>query len=67
MRNILQIIGVVLALIATITIDINTVLTFKSSKKDSLAEAWMFEGIFFGSAVGMVVLVIILLISLLFN
>ena len=67
MRNILQIIGAVLAGIATITIYIFNILSFKASKKDTLAENWMFAGFFFGSAVGIWIIVIFLLISLLFK
>lgn len=66
MRNILQIIGAVLAGIAVITIYITNILRFKSSKKDKLAEAWLYEGFFFGSAVGISIIVIFLLISMLF-
>lgn len=66
MRDILQIIGIILAVITAIVVDVDAILKFNSSNKDKLAEAWLFEGFFRGSAFAMVVLVIFLLISLLF-
>ena len=66
MRDILQILGGILGVIATIIVYVNTILRFKSSKKDKLAEAWLFEGFCFGSAAGISIIVIFLLISLLF-
>lgn len=66
MRDILQITGCILAGIIAIVVDVTAILKFKSSNKDKLAEAWLFEGLLRGSAFAIVVLVIIVLISLLF-
>lgn len=66
MRDILQILGAILGVISVIIVDVNTILRYKSSKKDKLAEAWLFEGVFFGSAVGISIIVVFSLISLLF-
>lgn len=66
MRDVLQILGVVLGVVSAIVVDINAILKYKSSQKDKIAEAWLFEEIFFGSAVGVAIIVVILLISLLF-
>ena len=67
MRNILQILGVVLGVITVIIVDVNTILRYKLSPKDKLAQAWLFEGLLFGSAAGISIIVVILLISLLFK
>lgn len=66
MRDILQMLGAILGVIATIIVYVNTILRYKSSKKDKLAEAWLYEGFFFGSAVGTSIITVFLLVSLLF-
>lgn len=43
MRDILQMLGVILGVMATIVVDASALLKYKSSTKDKLAEAWLFE------------------------
>ncbi len=66
MRDILQMLGVILGVTAAIVVDASALLKYKSSTKDKLAEAWLFEGLFSGSAIGISIIVVVILVSLLF-
>ena len=66
MREVLQIIGQIFAIIVVIVMNIGNILKFNSSKKDELADAWLIEGIFRASAFGIITILIFVLLSLLF-
>ena len=66
MREILQIIGCALAVIIVIVVNVSTILKFKSSNRDKIADAWFIEEIFRGAAFAILILVTFVLLSLLF-
>lgn len=66
MKDVFQIIGVILAIIIAVVGYIFAILRFKSSKRERCDEAWFFEGLTASSAFAICILLIFVGISLLF-
>ena len=66
MQNILLTIGIVLGTIAMIVVDTFQILTLKSKKTEEISNEELLEKLYFGSAVGMLVLLIFWIISCIF-
>ena len=63
MKDILFTTGIVLGIIAMIVVDTFQILTLKSNKTEEISNEELLEKLYFGSAVGMLVLLIFCIIS----
>ena len=66
MKDVFQLIGVILASIIAIIGYLFAILRYKSSKRDKCADSWLFESLTASSAIAICVLLIFVGISLLF-
>lgn len=66
MRDILQLVGAIIGIIITTTMYVHTAKKFSGSKKTETDEKWLFEGFFRGSAAGVTVCLVFVIISLIF-
>ena len=63
MKDILFTTGIVLGMIAMIVVDTFQILTLKSNKSEEISNEELLEKLYFGSAVGMLVILIFCIIS----
>lgn len=63
MRNVLQLVGVFLGFIIAASMCVYAIAKFSTSKKTEIDEKWLFEGLLRGSATGVSICLIFVLIS----
>ena len=63
MQNILLTIGIVLGTIAMIVVDTFQILTLKSNKTEEISNEELLAKLYFGSAVGMLIILVFCIIS----
>ena len=64
MRDILQLVGAIIGFIITTSMYVHAAIKFSASKKTEIDEKWLFEGFFRGSAAGISICLIFVVISL---